>query len=198
METIVYFADKAVHFAATAPEGAVVLHDAAAISRAKIVQILETCNSVWVATPSPEAAFARFAADFARVEAAGGIVCDAAGRWLMMFRNGRWDLPKGHIEPGETSEAAAVREIAEETGITAAIERPLCTTWHAYWFPKTERWELKRTAWYALRSTAGETPSPQTEEGIETVGWYTPAEVGALLAESFPTIRCVAAAMRNR
>ena len=197
METIVYFADKSVRFATAAPADAPAVCPAAEISRAKIVQILETCNSVWVVSPSPEEAFARFAADFATVEAAGGVVTDPAGRWLLMRRNGRWDLPKGHIEPGEDAATAAVREIAEETGAVAAVTHPLCATWHAYWFPKTRRWELKRTWWYALRAVSAERLAPQTEEGIETVGWYAPAEVDTLLKESFPTIRCVAAAMRR-
>ncbi|MDE5851785.1 MAG: NUDIX hydrolase, partial [Alistipes sp.] len=101
MKTIVYFADKSVSFAADAPAGfpdEAVVRDLAEITRDKILKILETRNSVCVATPLPDAAFARFAADFAQVEAAGGIVVDGAGRWLMMRRNGRWDLPKGHIE----------------------------------------------------------------------------------------------------
>ena len=196
METIVYFADRSVRFATAVPAGAAAVCDAAAVSRAKIVQILENCNSVWVVGPDPEAAFARFAADFTVVEAAGGIVTDSAGRWLLMRRNGRWDLPKGHIEAGEEAAEAAVREIAEETGISAKIERPLCTTWHAYWFPKSGRWELKRTWWYALRALAAGGLAPQTEEGIETVGWYAPAEVDTLLQASFPTIRTVAAAFK--
>ena len=200
METSVYFADKAVHFVAAAPAGApaaAVLGDAASISRAKIVQILENCNSVWVATPDPGAAFARFAAGFVTVEAAGGIVVDPAGRWLLMRRNRRWDLPKGHVEPGESNEAAAVREVAEETGIVSEVVRPLCATWHAYWFQKTACWELKRTRWYELRTSVTGGLQPQTEEGIEEVGWFAPAEVDALLQRSYPTIRCVAAAMRR-
>ena len=196
--TTVYFADKSVHFAASAPAGAGPLDGTGPIGRAKILKILETCNSVWVAAPRPEEAFARFAADFTPVEAAGGIVVDDAGRWLLMRRNGRWDLPKGHIEAGEDAATAAVREIAEETGIAAEAVRPLCATHHAYWFPKTQRWELKRTHWFELRALATGGLQPQTEEGIESVGWYAPAEVDLLLAESFPTIRCVAAAMNRR
>lgn len=196
METTVYFADKSVHFVRRAPAGARVLDRAEELSRDKIVQILETCNSVWVVASAPGEAFDRFATGFARVEAAGGVVTDAAGRWLLMRRNGRWDLPKGHIEAGEEAAAAAVREIAEETGVAAEVVRPLCATWHAYWFPKTERWELKRTRWFALRALATDGLAPQTEEGIETVGWYDADAVGPLLEQSFPTIRCVAAAIR--
>lgn len=200
METTVYFADKAVRFVAEAPaevSADAVIGDVAEISRAKILKILETCNSAWVATPRPEEAFARFAADFTTVEAAGGIVVDDAGRWLMMYRNGRWDLPKGHIEEGESSAVCAVREIAEETGVCARVVRPLCATWHAYWFPKTARWELKRTHWFELRAETCDGLKPQTEEGIEQVVWASAEDRPALLENTFPTIRCVVEAMKR-
>ena len=131
------------------------------------------------------------------MEAAGGVVVDARGAWLMIHRNGRWDLPKGHVEPGESLEACAEREIAEETGVAARVVRPLCETLHAYWFPKTARWELKRTHWFELRMTATSALRPQTEEGIEQVVWCTPDEAAGHVREAFPTIRCVARAMRK-
>ncbi len=198
METTVYFADKSVLFTADAPAGfpdEAVVRDLAEVTRAKILKILETRNSVCVATPQPEAAFARFATGFAQVEAAGGIVVDRAGRWLMIYRNGRWDLPKGHVEEGESCEICAVREIAEETGVCAEVVRPLCATWHAYWFPKTARWELKRTRWYELRAEKCDGLTPQIEEGIERVEWISAEERPALLESAFPTIREVARSM---
>ena len=51
------------------------------------------------------------------VRAAGGIVTDEAGRMLLIRRNGRWDLPKGKVEAGETLLQAALREVEEETGV---------------------------------------------------------------------------------
>ena len=84
-----------------------------------------------------------------------------------------------------------IQRIAEETGVGAEPVRPLCRTWHAYYFPKTERWELKRTHWYELRAVACGDLVPQTEEGIETVVWCTPAEAMAHAAGSFPTVRAV-------
>ena len=196
----VYFADKAVAFADAAPDGAWHVVPGAAdsdLSRPKILKILESHNFVAVVCADPEAAFTAFAAEFAWVEAAGGVVVDSAGRWLMIHRNGRWDLPKGHLEAGESIEACAAREIEEETGVRGEVVRPLCETLHAYWFPKTGRWELKRTRWFELRTTEASVLQPQTEEGIERVVWCTPAEAAVHVRDAFPTIRCVAGAMKR-
>lgn len=159
MNHTVYFADKSVIFTSDALGGecyAVVPADPADLSRAKVTKILESHNCVAVVSADPDAAFRSFAADFTQIEAAGGVVVNDRGEWLMMRRNGRWDLPKGHLECGERIEACAVREIVEETGVCAEPVRPLCRTWHAYYFPKTERWEpethpLVRTARGGLR-----------------------------------------------
>lgn len=200
MEHTVYFADKAVAF--TAESSCAGWHTLAlaadeGVSRAKIVEILEKYNRVAVVSSDPDAVFAAFAAQFTPVEAAGGVVVGAQGAWLMIRRNGRWDLPKGHIEAGETPEQAAEREIAEETGVVARTVRPLCRTLHAYYFPKTARWELKRTRWFELREAVrGAIPTPQTEEGIERAVWCLPDEVAANLRDAFPTIRRVAEAMQ--
>ena len=195
----VYFADRTLRFLAAAPAeaGCAVVDAREGISRDKILKILETHNSVAVVAADPVAAFAAFAAEFTRVEAAGGVVVDDAGAWLMMRRNGRWDLPKGHVEAGEDFEHCAAREIAEETGIRARVVRPLCETLHAYWFPPTSRWELKCTHWFELRSTGEGTPTPQCEEGIEQVVWCSPDEAAEHVREAFPTIRRVAEAMRR-
>lgn len=197
MTRTVYFADKAVAFATSAPDGTWYVLPGVSdsdVSRPKILKILESHNSVVLITPDPEAAFAAFAAQFAWVEAAGGVVVDA-GRWLMIHRNGRWDFPKGHLEAGESIETCAAREVEEETGVACEVVRPLCATLHAYWFPKTERWELKQTHWFELRTTEPSALQPQTEEGIEQVVWCTPAEAAEHVSEAYPTIRCVAAAM---
>lgn len=200
MDSTVYFADKALIFTRKKPgEGwyAFTPGKDGEQSRGKILKILESHNSVAVLSPDPEGAFAAFAAEFTPVEAAGGIVVNERGEWLMIHRNGRWDLPKGHLECGEQIDECAAREIAEETGVCAEVVRPLCETLHAYYFPKTARWELKRTHWYELRPVACDALKPQTEEGIETVAWCCPERVAANLQRSFPTIRCVAAALEK-
>lgn len=200
MNPTVYFADKAVTFTRKTPSGewnAFTPGSDGELSRDKILKILESHNRVAVLSPDPEGAFALFAAGFTTVEAAGGIVVNDRGEWLMIRRNGRWDLPKGHLECGERIDECAAREIAEETGVCAEVVRPLCETLHAYFFPKKQRWELKHTHWYELRPTACAGLKPQVEEGIESVAWCCPGQVAANLERSFPTIRCVAAAMKG-
>ena len=198
MNPTVYFADKTLRFVSSASdaEGFPVAAECGP-NRDKILKILETHNSVSVVAADPGAAFGAFAAGFVPVEAAGGVVVNDRGEWLMIRRNGRWDLPKGHLEAGESFAACAEREIAEETGIAARVERPLCETLHAYWFAKTARWELKRTHWFRLRPAGAGTPAPQTEEWIERVSWCAPAEREEHLRDAFPTIRRVAAAMEE-
>lgn len=200
MDRTVYFSDKALVFTRESPGGewyAVGSSDAAAVSRTKVCKILETHNSVAVVADDPDAAFEAFVAGFTRVEAAGGVVINDSGHYLMMRRNGRWDLPKGHVERGECTEACAAREVEEETGIASRVVRPLCETLHGYWFAKTSRWELKRTRWYELRSESSGQPVPQREEGIEQVVWCSPGEFREHLREAYPTIRCVAEAMER-
>ena len=200
MTRTVYFADKSVTFTTAAPGGewyAVAAESDGGVSRPKILNFLESHNSVAVVSADPEATFRAFASQFAWVEAAGGVVVDEAGRWLLIHRNGRWDLPKGHLEAGESIETCAAREVEEETGVRGEVVRPLCRTLHAYWFPKSGRWELKRTHWFELRATEPSALQPQTEEGIERVVWCTPAEAAEHVREAFPTIRRVAEAMNR-
>ena len=200
MEQIVYFKDKTLLFAPAAPSAdccALPLAAGETITRAKVLKIFESHNSLALLTPEPEAAFARFARAFTPVEAAGGVVVGPDGRCLLIFRNCRWDLPKGHVEAGESCDRCAVREIREETGVEAEVLRPLCDTRHAYWFEPTARWELKRTHWYLLRTTRSAGLLPQSEEGIERVVWCDRTAVERALEESYPTIRTVFAALRN-
>src|SRR5690606_5068663 len=82
-------------------------------------------------------------------------------------RGGRleWCLPKGHLEGEETPEEAAVREIAEETGITGRVLRHLATI--DYWFSGDDRRVHKVVHHYLLEATGGELTienDPRSEE----------------------------------
>ncbi|MEO1435804.1 MAG: NUDIX hydrolase, partial [Bacteroidota bacterium] len=106
------------------------------------------------------------------VPAAGGLVFNANQEALFIFRRGFWDLPKGKVDPGETIEDAAVREVSEETGIQH-IERGdlLLVTHHTYKNRKDRRC-LKPTYWYLMNTTESNL-IPQAEEDIEAAEWMT-------------------------
>lgn len=200
MEQTIYFQDKSLTFSrvrAAETDFVIPSGEAASLTRAKILNFFEIHNSIRVLCDDPEVAFRRFGEEFTPIEAAGGVVVNGRGEWLMIRRNNRWDLPKGHVEAGESFDRCAEREIEEETGVKAAVLRPLCDTWHAYFFPKTQRWELKRTHWYLLRSTERGELKPQTEEGIVEVAWCTPNDVEHYLKGSYPTIRRVVEALHR-
>ncbi len=104
---------------------------------------------------------------FRMAPAAGGIVVKD-GQFVSIVRHGIPDLPKGHIEQGETPEAAALREVEEETGVgNLQIVKELPSTWHCYL--EHEVWTLKRTYWYLMSTSETIQPKPQTEEGITEI-----------------------------
>lgn len=188
----IYFADKILLFSphpAAAPFHELRLEVGETLPPTKILNFLETVNFAAIVTPEAERCFEAFAAAFRRVEAAGGIVVGEGGERLMIHRNGRWDLPKGHREPGETVETCAVREVREETGVEAAIRRHLCDTLHCYLLRGV--WEMKCTHWFEMTAPAAAPLRPQTEEGIDRVCWCSPAEAELHSQQTFPTIRRV-------
>lgn len=125
------------------------------------------------------------------VRAAGCVVHDDAGNMLLILRNGRWDLPKGKVEPGETLLQAALREVEEETGIaplpTTRYPLPI-KTYHT--FNLYGGWHLKQTSWFDAH-VAGRKPvgKPQGEEGITEVVWVTPDEWYRRLQGSYGTLK---------
>jgi 8-oxo-dGTP pyrophosphatase MutT (NUDIX family) len=164
-------------------EGTATVHEALRLCRT------ESPCAVQLTGGDPEALWARFRDAFKYIEAAGGLVRDAGGRLLMIRRNGFWDLPKGKVEPGETLEAAAVREVCEETGVCDLhITGGPATTFHAYPFTHG-REALKRTTWYDMHCERFNGFTLQEAEGIEKAGWFTDAEIQPLLAQAYPLIR---------
>ena len=131
----VWFAERELLFAAEPREGYYVVSAEAEgpLARAKVITFLETYNSVEILSSEPLTAFEAFARQMKWVEAAGGVVESDRGEVVMISRNGRWDLPKGHREQGESFEECAAREAEEETGVKVAeVGRLLAATLHAY------------------------------------------------------------------
>ena len=122
----------------------------------------------------PKRFFRIFLTFFELLEAAGGLVVNGKGQWLFIFRNGRWDLPKGVLEKNEFPQEAAIREVREECGISAIhVISGLPATYHIY-SGQNDKWILKKTSWFLMRHHKDETPVPQHSEGIETAKWHSP------------------------
>ncbi len=111
----------------------------------------------------------------------------------MIFRNGRWDIPKGKREPGESIEECAVREVGEECGIDGHRCGDLITvTWHLYLLGG--EMILKDTYWFEMSYDGPAALTPQREEGISDIKWCTPAETVANVEASYYTIKDLFAA----
>jgi 8-oxo-dGTP pyrophosphatase MutT (NUDIX family) len=112
----------------------------------------------------------RFKSCFYMVEAAGGLVCNEDGMYLIMKRRDKWDLPKGKVNFGESIPKAALREVTEECGLSnLEITGPLMSTYHCYWIDSQAI--LKRTSWFDMKATGNEPLVPQSDEDITEVKW---------------------------
>ena len=121
------------------------------------------------------------------IEAAGGLVKNQKGEYLFIYRNDRWDLPKGKIEKKEKNKVAAVREVEEECGIKVdKLEDKICKTYHAYIY-KGEV-VLKKSHWFNMKYTGKAKLVPQKEEGITDVRWFNHAQIEMIIHNTFPSI----------
>ena len=126
------------------------------------------------------------------IEAAGGLVKNETEDYLFIYRNDKWDLPKGKIEKGEGVKEAAVREVEEECGIKVSkLEEKICKTYHVYIYKGDV--VLKKTHWFNMRYKGHEKLKPQKEEGITDVRWFSKSYIGTIEANTFPSIMDVLA-----
>lgn len=128
-----------------------------------------------------------FVSCFTLQEAAGGYVLNDRNELLVFYRRGSWDMPKGKIDPGETPEEAAVREVQEETGLVHIdLGAFLALTYHT--FELKGKRILKKTWWYRMK-TSDHQLTPQTEEDIEEIRWVDPGKWLAGGPVVYPNIR---------
>ncbi len=114
---------------------------------------------------------------FRIIEAAGGIVNRPNGDILFIKRLGKWDLPKGKMEKGESREESAVREIEEETNLqNVELLDFINTTYHIYTERNGDR-VLKYTHWFEMNFDGEDTSKPQLEEGITEVAWKNTSQI---------------------
>ena len=122
------------------------------------------------------------------IKAAGGVVYKG-NQTLMIYRLGKWDLPKGKLEKGEKSAVAAVREVEEECNIKVQLLSKLGATWHIY--VKKKNRILKKTIWYTMTCLDDTSMKPQIEEGIEKIRWMYAHEIQEALHNSHQSIQYI-------
>ena len=147
----------------------------------------ESLSRIYIPTDNVEWMYRRVCAEFKEVDAAGGLVSNKRGDYLLIRRGGLWDLPKGHREEGEDIRLTALREVQEETGVDKLKLRDLiCITDHCYL--RNETWNLKNTWWYDMLYTDPVNLTPQTEEDISKAAWVARSSLPPFLKNSFPSI----------
>lgn len=138
-------------------------------------------ETILIRSDDGDALFDAFTSLFKVKKAAGGLVQNNNGYYLIIRRYSLWDLPKGHIEPGESPEKAAVREVSEECGIDyPRINHFLMHTYHHYVLHNED--VIKITYWYKMDYNGSTPPTPQREESITDVKW-----VSSFMLEEFKT-----------
>ncbi|MDF1559537.1 MAG: NUDIX domain-containing protein [Bacteroidales bacterium] len=128
-----------------------------------------------------------FSSWFTVIEAAGGLVEHPSGKYLFIMRYGRWDLPKGHFEEGETPEQCALREVTEECNIRGHnIMGALPPSYHTYLFDS--RPYMKKTWWFHMSYSGEMITEPQAEEGITHAEWLEPKEIARIKDNTFQSL----------
>lgn len=131
-----------------------------------------------------------FTKQFPVIEAAGGLVERTDNKLLFIFRNNKWDLPKGGVEKNELIIEAAKREVTEETGVADLIvQNQLSETYHI--FKKGKRFRLKKTYWFRMSTNYTGHLQPQIEEGILKAEWISKDGIKDFLNDAFENIKII-------
>jgi 8-oxo-dGTP pyrophosphatase MutT (NUDIX family) len=124
---------------------------------------------------------------FILVLAAGGLVVNEKKEILLIFRRGKWDMPKGKLDKGEKLEDCAIREVEEETGLKKVkLVSPLTITYHTY--HEGTKFILKESHWYTMKVNDEQILTPQTEEDILEIRWVDVSDLDRYRKDSFPSI----------
>ena len=128
--------------------------------------------------------------DKKRIIAAGGLVFNDQNELLMIYRRGFWDLPKGKLDPGESIEACAIREVEEETGLKEIeLGKFISITLHEYFDPYLKEEVIKESHWYHMKVKGEPSLIPQAEEDITQIKWVDSMDLADYLKNTYSTIK---------
>jgi len=174
------------------------VHDMAALQSALALVSSTSVNGVIFSAKNAKELKDLFFSGFKLVVAAGGVVQNPNHHILMIYRRGKWDLPKGKADKGESIEETALREVTEETGandlqITGKIS---LYNWHQectyHCYLEREKKIIKSTYWFEMRCP-DQALVPQAEENIEMAVWADSKSLIFMENNSFGAIRDVLA-----
>lgn len=153
----------------------------------RMFEASESLARIYIPSEDTGWTYKRLCAEFREVNAAGGLVSNVRGDYLLIKRGGLWDLPKGHQEEGEDIAVTALREVQEETGVDELeLGSLICVTDHCYY--RDERWHLKHTWWYNMLYTNPVDLVPQREEDISKAAWVARSSLPPYLKNTYPSI----------
>ncbi len=157
---------------------------------AKVIRKLrkKSIREVRLIHKNPKKLLKKFLKKLPNVVAGGGKVYNTNGDILFIYRNDKWDLPKGKAEKKETIEQTALREVEEETGVNGLeIIKALDTTYHV--FKRNGTYRIKVTYWFEMQTAYAGELLAQANEGITKVAWLGKNESQEALNNSYPNIR---------
>ena len=155
-----------------------------------VVELLnkKKVKSIGVLSKNKKSVLTALKKKYPEIIAAGGKVINQNSEILFIYRNKKWDLPKGKAEKNENISQTALREVIEETGVkNLTIVKPIEKTYHI--FKKGSRHYLKSTYWFEMTSDYNGKFKPQKKEGISRVEWIDKETIGSILPKSYANIR---------
>jgi 8-oxo-dGTP pyrophosphatase MutT (NUDIX family) len=183
-DKVIVFADSSEELAKNSPSYTINYESTNSILES--LDDVEKSKEVIIKSDNVDKLFKDFSQKFKLIEASGGLVKNNEQQFLFIFRKGKWDLPKGKIDKGESIENAALREVKEECGINdLKLINPLTETYHTY----TEKGKniLKKTYWFMMESE-DKNLSPQIEEGITEAVWLPKERFHIVEQNTYPLI----------
>ena len=155
-----------------------------------ILQVLKETKArkIYLMGDDPATLLKTFKSKLPVVQAGGGLVRNQSGKMLFIFRKGKWDLPKGKIDKGETLEKGAKREVKEETGVKKLELNGLAgVTYHI--FKRNDKYQLKETHWFHMTTTYNGKLKPEFQEDITEAKWKGPKKTVKALENSYGNIK---------
>ena len=154
----------------------------------EMFELSSILEKIYIPSAEPEDCYKKICGEFREVNAAGGLVENRRGDYLLIKRDGLWDLPKGHQEAGEDIKVTALREVQEETGVDdLSLGDLICVTDHCY--KRNGIWHLKHTWWYRMYYLKPLDLTPQTEEDITKAAWVAKSSLPPFLKNTYPSIK---------